>query len=251
MLKIFRVGLVLALPVILAIASTDLRAEHDAATPAQEALEENIRDYLLSHPSIIIEVLDILRAERDVSAAQRVSETLAEQQEAIFYDPSSPVGGNPHGDVTIVEFFDYFCGYCKRVMPDLIQAMDDDPGIRFVYKEYPILGPDSVVASRIALAAHRQAPEKYADLHGAMMSSRPRMNEANALSLAGEFGYDVERLRADMNSPEIERILAHNNALAEQLGINGTPGFVIGDQVIHGAIDMETLLDLIAEARQS
>ncbi|MFP6729084.1 MAG: DsbA family protein, partial [Alphaproteobacteria bacterium] len=87
--------------------------------------------------------------------------------------------------------------------------------------------------------------------HVAMMTSRPRLNEANALSLAGKFGFDIERLKADMKSPDIERILADNNALAEKLGIQGTPGFVIGDQIIPGAVDLQTLLELIAEARQS
>ena len=249
--RIFRLGLVLAVPLFLAFGAAGLRAEHDAATPAQEILEETIHNYLLNHPEVIFEVLDLLRAEREISEAEQAQQTITAQQEAIFNDPTSPVGGNPDGDVTIVEFFDYFCGYCKRVMPDLIQAMEDDGGIRFVYKEFPILGPDSIVAARVALAAHRQAPEKYPELHVAMMSSRVRMNEANALRLAGEFGFDVERLRGDMDSPEIDRILGHNNALAEQLGIRGTPGFVIGNQVIGGAIDLETLLELIAEARQS
>ncbi len=249
--RIFRLGLVLAVPLFLVIAASGLRAEHDAATPAQEILEETIHNYLLNHPEVIIEVFDILDAQRKVGEAELAQQTLAAQQEAIFNDPTSPVGGNPDGEVTIVEFFDYFCVYCKRVMPDLIRAMDDDPGIRFVYKEYPILGPDSAVAARIALAAHRQAPEKYEALHVVMMSSRVRMNEVNALNVARELGFDVDRLRDDMDSPEIERILAHNKALADQLGIDGTPGFVIGDQIIPGAIDMETLLDFIAEARQS
>ena len=251
MKRLFRFALVLAIPLFLIFSATGLRAEHDAATPAQEILEESIRNYLLSHPEVIIEVLDILRAEREVSEAEQAEQAVAAQQEAIFNDPTSPVGGNPDGDVTIVEFFDYFCGYCKRVMPDLIQAMGEDPGIRFVYKEFPILGPDSVVVARIALAAHRQSPGKYPALHIAMMSSRARLNEANALGIARDYGFDVDRLKADMESPEIDKILAQNNALAEKLGIRGTPGFVIGDQIIPGAIDIKTLRQLIAEARQS
>ena len=251
MKRLFRLGLVLAIPLCLAFGAAELRAAHDATSPAQEILQETIRDYLLSHPDVIIEVLDILRERKAADEAEQARAAMSKQSAAIFNDPSSPVGGNPDGDVTIVEFFDYFCGYCKRVMPDLIKVMNDDPGIRFVYKEFPILGPESVIASRIALAAHRQAPEIYEELHVAMMTSKARMNEANALSIAGDFGLDVERLKADMNSPEIDRILAHNNALAEQLGIRGTPGFVIGDQIIPGAIDIKTLRQLIAEARQS
>ncbi len=241
----------LAFVAMLVIGASGLRAEHDAATPSQEILEETIHNYLLAHPDVIIEVLDILRAQQAAGEAEQAGATLAAQQNAIFNDPASPVGGNPDGDVTIVEFFDYFCGYCKRVMPDLLQAMEDDPGIRFVYKEFPILGPDSVVAARVALAAHRQSPEQYPDLHVAMMTSRTRMNEANALTLAAEFGYDTGRLKEDMDLPEIDRILGDNRDLAEELGIRGTPGFVIGDQIIPGAIDIETLRQLIAEARQS
>ncbi len=249
--RFFRLGLALAVSLMLIIGASGLRAEHDAASPAQGILEETIHKYLLAHPDVIIEVLDILRAEQAASEAEKSRETLAAQPAAIFNDPNSPVGGNPEGDVTIVEFFDYFCGYCKRVMPDLLAAMDDDTGIRFVYKEFPILGPDSVVAARIALAAHRQSPEKYPDLHVAMMTSRARLSEANALAIAAEFGYDIGRLKDDMESPEIDRILGDNNALAEELGIRGTPGFVIGKQIIPGAIDLKTLLELIAEARQS
>lgn len=251
MKRLFRLGLVLAVPLVLVLAASGLRAEHDAATPSQKILEESIHDYLLNHPDVIIEALDILRAQRGVSEAEKTRQTLAAQRESIFDDPSSPIGGNPDGDVTIVEFFDYFCGYCKRVMPALIQAMDDDPGIRFIYKEFPILGPDSVTVARIALAAHRQAPDKYEGLHVALMGSRARLNEASALLIASEFGFDAERLKVDMNLDEIDRILAFNKALAKKLGIQGTPGFVIGDQVIRGAIDIETLRQLIAEARQS
>ncbi len=249
--RFIRAGIALAVPLMLVIGASGLRAEHDAATPAQGILEETIHKYLLAHPDVIIEALDILRAEQAASEAERSRDTLATQQAVIFNDPDSPVGGNPEGDVTIVEFFDYFCGYCKRVMPDLLAAMDDDTGIRFVYKEYPILGPDSVVAARIALAAHRQSPEKYPDLHVAMMTSRTRLNETNALMLAAQFGFDIERIRDDMDSAEVDQILTANNALAEQLGIRGTPGFVIGDQIVPGAIDLETLRRLIAEARQS
>ncbi len=251
MKMIVRMGLVLAVSLMLVIGATGLRAEHDAASPAQEVLEETIHNYLLAHPDVIIEVLDILRARQATDTDRKARDSLAAQHVAIFNDPASPVGGNPDGDVTIVEFFDYFCGYCKRVMPDLLKAMEDDPGVRFVYKEFPILGPDSVVAARIALAAHRQSPEKYVGLHIAMMTSRARLNEANALRIAEEFGYDIGRLKDDMESPEIDRILGDNNALAEELGIRGTPGFVIGKQIIPGAIDLETLRQLIAEARQS
>ena len=249
MIPMMRTGLVAAL--LLIVGAAGLRAEHDAATPAQEIIEETIHDYLLSHPDVMIEVFDVLRARQEAGQSEQTRQTVAARRDALFNDPAAPVAGNPDGDVTLVEFFDYRCTYCKRVLPTVLAALEEDPGLRIVYKEFPILGPDSVVAARVALAAHRQAPDRYLALHTALMASRGRLTETNALEIAREFGFDVARIAADMGSPEIDRIIARNNALAQELGINGTPGFVIGDQVIPGAIDLDTLRRLIAEARQS
>ena len=249
MIPMMRTGLVAALIVL--VGAAGLRAEHDAATPAQEMIEETVHDYLLSHPDVMIEVFDILRARQEAGQAEQTRQTVAARREALFNDPAAPVAGNPDGDVTLVEFFDYRCTYCKRVLPTVIAALEEDPGLRIVYKEFPILGPESVVAARVALAAHRQAPDRYLALHTALMASRGRLTETNALEIAREFGFDVARIAADMGSPEIDRIIERNNALAQELGINGTPGFVIGDRVIPGAIDLDTLRRLIAEARQS
>ena len=249
MIPMMRTGLVAALIVL--VGAAGLRAEHDAATPAQEIIEETIHDYLLSHPDVMIEVFDLLRARQEAGQSEQTRQTVAARRDALFNDPAAPVAGNPDGDVTLVEFFDYRCTYCKRVLPTVLAALEEDPGLRIVYKEFPILGPDSVVAARVALAAHRQAPDRYLALHTALMASRGRLTETNALEIAREFGFDVARIAADMGSPEIDRIIERNNALAQELGINGTPGFVIGDQVIPGAIDLDTLRRLIAEARQS
>ena len=249
MIPMMRTGLVAALIVL--VGAAGLRAEHDAATPAQEMIEETVHDYLLSHPDVMIKVFDILRARQEAGQAEQTRQTVAARREALFNDPAAPVAGNPDGDVTLVEFFDYRCTYCKRVLPTVIAALEEDPGLRIVYKEFPILGPESVVAARVALAAHRQAPDRYLALHTALMASRGRLTETNALEIAREFGFDVARIAADMGSPEIDRIIERNNALAQELGINGTPGFVIGDRVIPGAIDLDTLRRLIAEARQS
>ncbi len=244
--------LVMALLVSAGLAAGNAaRAEHDAKTAAQEQIEEMIHDYLLSHPEVVLEVLDVLRGQEQANKAERERRAIAAHRQTLLNDPTSPVTGNANGDVTLVEFFDYHCPYCKRVMPSVMKVMDSDPGLRVVYKEFPILGPDSVLAARAALAAHQQAPEKYLKFHTELMSSRSRLNEKRILQIAREVGFDTERLKADMNSPGIEAIIERNLALARALGISGTPAFVIGEQIVPGALDVDTLRQLIAQARQS
>ncbi len=249
MTRMLRAALVVALVIVAGPAG--LRAEHDAPTPAQEMIEETIHDYLLSHPDVMLEVFDILRDRQDAAEADAARLNLVSFRDELLNDPAAPVAGNPDGDVTLVEFFDYHCTYCKRVLPSVLKSLGEDPGLRIVYKEFPILGPDSVLASRAALAAHRIAPEKYLDFHIALMSSRARLNEMRILGIAEEVGLDTDALQAEMKNPEIAAIIERNRALAAALGINGTPGFVIGDRIIPGAIDIETMRGLIAEARQS
>ncbi len=251
MMTLLRRGLVLAVTVFALLAAPNLRAEHATATSTQKALEEAIHEYLLSHPEVVLEVFDILKAREQTAEADQARATMVSQRDELFNDPAAPTTGNPHGDVVIVEFFDYFCSYCKRVMDDVMTAVAEDPGLRLVYKEFPILGDASVIATRAALAVHRIAPDKYMDVHMAMMSSRARLNEMRILSIAEEFGIDTDALRTEMKSPEIDAAIARNRALAEALGINGTPGFVIGDQIVPGAISLDTIRQLIAEARQS
>jgi protein-disulfide isomerase len=251
MMTFLRRGLVLAVAMVVLLATPDLRAEHDTATSTQKALEEAIREYLLSHPDVMLEVFDILREKQATAEADQANATIVSQRDELFNDPASPISGNPHGDVVIVEFFDYFCSYCKRVMDDVLTATAEDPGVRLVYKEFPILGDASVIAARAALAVHLIAPDKYAEVHEAMMSSRARLNEMRILSIAEEFGIDTDALQAAMKSAKIDAAIARNRALAEALGINGTPGFVIGDQIVPGAISLDSIRQFIAEARQS
>ncbi len=225
------------------------RAEHKAMTSEQADIEGAIHQYLLEHPEVIIEAVEVLRAREQADKVAGAREQIGLQREALINDPTSPVAGNPGGDVTLVEFFDYHCGYCKRVLGDILVLLDDDADVRIVYKEFPILGPQSVTAARIALAAHRQDPDKYMAFHVALMASRARLNEDRALQMALELGFDVDGLKADMNSDEIGRIIQDNIELARLLGINGTPSFVIGDQLIPGAVSLDTLKELIARAR--
>jgi protein-disulfide isomerase len=165
----------------------------------------------------------------------------------VFDDPDSPVGGNPKGDVSLVEFFDYRCGYCKQVEPALDALLETDRQLRVVYKEFPVLGPDSVTAARAALASHRQG--KYGVFHRAMMATKGQINDTAVFKVAGSVGLDIERLKRDMEAPEIDRMLKANLALAEALNIRGTPGFVVGNEIVPGAISLDALKHLIELAR--
>ena len=207
----------------------------------RQAIEAIIHDYLMQNPDVLIEAL---RTAEDAKGKQALSDRRAE----IFNDPATPVGGNPHGDVSIVEFFDYRCPYCKQVQPALETLLGQDPKLRFVYKEMPVLGPSSVVAAHAALAARLQG--KYEPFHNAMMATKGQISEDVVYRVAGSVGLDVERLKRDMASPEVDQAVKANLALAEALDIRGTPGFIIGDHIIPGAIELDSLKDLIAESRK-
>lgn len=220
----------------------------EIAPAEREAIEAIIHDYLLKNPDVMIEALrgaeDRLNREADAKATKVVSDRGSE----IFDDPATPVGGNPRGDVTIVEFFDYRCPYCKQVLPILQTVLKEDHNLRFVYKEMPVLGPVSVVAAHAALAAQRQG--KYEVFHTAMMATKGQITDDTVYKVAGSVGLDVDRLKQDMNAPEIARDLKANLALAEALNIRGTPGFIIGKKIVPGALDLDALKNMVAEARK-
>ncbi len=174
---------------------------------------------------------------------------LAAHPEMLFDDPASPVAGNPDGDVTLVEFFDYRCVFCKGANKAVTAALQQDPRLRVVFKELPVLGPGSVAAARAALAAHRQDPDKYVAFHGALMGVRGRLTKPTIMRIARATGFDVKRLEADMSAPEIDQAIKRNLALAATLGIRGTPVFVIGDKIVPGAVNLKTMKRLIALAR--
>ncbi len=214
----------------------------------REAIERVIHDYLMHNPDVLIEALrgaeDKLNHEADAKAATILSDRRSE----VFDDPATPVGGNPRGDVTVVEFFDYRCPYCKQVLPSLQTVLKEDRKLRFIYKEMPVLGPASIIAARAALAAQRQG--KYEAFHNAMMGTKGQINEDTVYKVAASVGLDVNRLKQDMTAPEIEHALKANLALADALNIRGTPGFIIGQHIVPGALDLDALRSMIADARK-
>jgi protein-disulfide isomerase len=245
-------GLVVATALLgAAVGPWGVRAEEPAPlTPAQiEQFEKVIRDYLLRHPEVIIDAINELERRDLAATAEAQKQAIAARAEDLFKDANDPAGGNLEGSVTIVEFFDYRCPYCKAVAADLMKAIEEDGDTRIVFKEFPILGPESTYAAKAALAAHRQG--RYAAFHQALMAVKGQLDEAAVLAAAGAVGLDVARLKADLEAPEITAIIDRNHALAAALKINGTPAFVIGDIVIPGAMSLEELKQLIKTQRSS
>jgi protein-disulfide isomerase len=226
-------------------------AEDMSVSPDRQAIEQIIHDYLMAHPEVVIESLRAGDARAKEQAAAETRAQIAQHHDELVHDANSPVGGNPAGDVTIVEFFDYRCPYCKQVEPVLDALVKEDRRIRVVYKEFPILGPDSVIASRVSLAALKQSPQKYARLHAALMSAKGELGQDVVLKAAEAAGLDVARIKTDMNGPEVEALIKRNYDLAEALNIRGTPAFIVGNELRPGAIDLPIFKKMVADARKT
>ena len=224
-------------------------AESRAQTPPgpdRDAIEAIVRDYLIENPEIIEEAMGLLRTKRQAEVRARAQAAIRENGEALRAHPMSPVSGNADGDVTVVEFFDYQCGYCKRALPVMEDLLQTDTNVRVVWKEFPILGPVSVFAARASMAAARQG--RYFPFHLALMREA-KLTEQKVLEIAGRTGLDMKRLGQDMRDPAIEAYLDETRALARKLGIGGTPAFVVGGTLVPGAIDTARMKELVAGVR--
>lgn len=202
----------------------------------------------MAHPDVIMRSVNQLEARQRAKEETEVQATVKSRAEEIFRDAASPVGGNPDGDITLVEFFDYNCPYCRQVASVMRKAEEADPQLRIAYKEFPILGPNSTFAAKAALAANRQG--KYVAFHRALYGVRGAVDPGKIKEVAMAIGLDMDRLNADMADPAIQAAITKNIALAQALRINGTPGFVMGDQILRGATDFETLQAMIRTARE-
>lgn len=217
------------------------------ATEVTTSIDQQISQFLRNHPDEVMTALQLAQANQERQQKAEAQQALEVKQDQIFNNPADPVMGNPQGDVTVVEFFDYRCPYCKRVSDSLLALLKDDPNIKLVYKEFPILGPDSVVAAKIALAAHRQG--KYEQVHTAFMAHKGSFDQAALLELAASVGADQAKLAADMQDPAILGLLQANDSLAAALGITGTPGFLFGRQLVPGAVTLDDMKKLVSAAR--
>jgi protein-disulfide isomerase len=227
-------------------------AEEAGLTAAQEArVGELVRAYLLEHPEIINEALQALQERQAAEETARIAQALHEHRDELLADPMSPVGGNPDGDVTVVEFFDYNCPYCRAAGPVVTELLAADPDVRFVYKEFPTLAESSRFAARAALAARAQSPELYMAFHDALMASEGRLTEDDVVAIARGVGVDLDRMRAEMDSRAIDASLERNIELARSIGITGTPSFIIGDRMLVGLTPLEQMESAVADARSA
>ena len=218
---------------------------------ADELTEDRIKELVLEaireNPGIVFEAAQLFEEQQQANQALVAAQVLASERDALERDPNAPVLGNPDGDVTIVEFFDYNCPYCRRVKPHMEALLAADPNVRVVYREWPILGEGSVFAARAALASRNQG--KYNEFHWAMMGLNGRAEEATVISAAEKIGLNIAQLRRDMNAPEIDEHIQTSMRLSRAIGFSGTPSFVIGDSLAPGLIDAEQMISLVNQAR--
>jgi protein-disulfide isomerase len=229
-------------------------ARADTATfsdDQKKALGDIIKDYLLQNPEVLIDVQAALEAKLEKEQSEKLSSFMSENAKDIYRNPQSPVAGDPNGDITVVEFFDYNCGYCKRGLPEVQKLLESDKKVRFVFKELPILSKGSEEAARAALAAKRQG--KYWEFHQAMMTIKGQANEASSVKAAEGLGLNLAKFKADMGSAEVKAELDGVKDLAKKMGINGTPHFLVGDKSIPGAPDdlHDQLGELVADFRKA
>ncbi|WP_163272650.1 DsbA family protein [Chelativorans alearense] len=224
--------------------------ENPQAGFSRSEIEGIVREYLLSNPEIMYEVQAALEEKQRREQAANSQKVLAEASDQIFNSPHDGVVGNPEGDVTVVEFFDYNCGFCKRALSDMETLVEKDGNLRFVLKEFPILGPDSQKAHVVSMAFRALMPEKYGEFHTRLLGSSGRATEESAMKIALELGADEAALREEMKNPEIVEAFNTTYELANKLQITGTPSYVVGQEVVFGALGGEVLSEKIETARQ-
>jgi protein-disulfide isomerase len=212
-----------------------------------QGIENIVREYLMAHPEVLVEALTEYQKRLKMADEQNRQQAIVAHMQDLTADPTAPVMGNPAGDVVVVEFFDYRCPYCKSVAKMVRDVVAGDGKVRLVMKEFPILGPPSVQAAKAALAAVKQG--KYEAFHFALMTQPGDMSDAHIETVAGQVGLDVAQLKADMTSPEITAVIDRNIALAETIGIQGTPAFIVGKTLVPGAINADNFRKLIAKVR--
>jgi len=222
-------------------------ATEPVTTGDKAAFGKAVRDYLIANPEVLVDAMQELERKQDGQRDTQAVKAIQENRARLMSDPDSPIVGNPNGDVTIVEFSDYQCPYCKRAHVTVKSVLAADSKVRLVFKDLPILGEPSRIAALAALAARTQ--DKHLELHNALMEYNGKLDRDRIMQLAGSVGLDIDRLQKDMDDPKLKEIIDRNMALASALGVRGTPAFVIGNQFVPGAIDAESLRKLISDAR--
>jgi protein-disulfide isomerase len=218
------------------------------ATPSQDVTDAAIERYIRAHPEVIEQSLQGLLAKRETELRDHHKAALATKQQELLHDPASPVSGNLKGEITLVEFYDYRCSFCKKAASAVTELQKEDRRVRLVYKDLPILGEPSELAAKAALASQVQG--KHQAFHEALLASHADMSKESIFKIAVKVGLDAKRLEADMANPKWQTVIDRNRTLARELGISGTPGFIVGNELVPGWLDLNGLKELIARAGQ-
>ncbi|HKA78211.1 MAG TPA: DsbA family protein [Pseudolabrys sp.] len=236
---------------MLAIATSPASRADELSAGQRSEVERIVREYLVAHPEVIQDAMAELEKRQSAAESEKHKTAVKQYSQALFASPRQVVLGNPDGNVTFVEFFDYNCGYCKRAMDDMLTLLKDDPKLKVVLKEFPVLGPGSVEAAQVAVAVRMQdkTGKKYLEFHQKLLGSRGQADKARALAVAKDIGLDMGRLDKDLASAEVKATLQESFKLAEALGLNGTPSYVIGDDVVVGAVGLDALKEKVNSSR--
>jgi len=240
-----------ACAVLLTLAAPQPSSADEFSAGQRGEVERIVREYLIAHPEVIQEAMAELEKRQTAAEAEKHKVAVKQYSQALFSSPRQVVLGNPNGNVTFVEFFDYNCGYCKRAMDDMLTLLKDDPKLKVVLKEFPVLGPGSVEAAQVAVAVRMQdkTGKKYLEFHQKLLGGRGQADKARALAVAKEIGLDMARLDKDIGSPEVRATLQESFKLAEALGLNGTPSYVIDENVVVGAVGIDALREKVNTSR--
>jgi protein-disulfide isomerase len=236
----------LAVSFIAALAAAGLARADEFSPPQKDEIGAIVKDYLVHHPEALREALDALDKHEKQMEAEAREQIVADQSGVLFASSHQAIVGNPKGGATLVEFFDYNCHYCKGALPDIARLMQNDPNLKVVLKDFPVLGPGSVEAAQVASAVRNQLTgDKFWQFHQKLLSMRGPVGKAEALAVAKDLGVDLDRLNKDMSNPDIRAGIEETLHTADALQINGTPSFVVGQEVVVGAVGYDQLKDKI------
>jgi protein-disulfide isomerase len=238
-----RMAMLFATTMLLALPAAALAQAETFSAEQRQEIGTVIKDYLLQHPEVIQDVMTELDKRQQAAEVEKHRAAVADNTAALFSSPHQVVLGNPQGNVTMVEFFDYNCGFCKRALSDMLDLLKTNANLKFVLKEFPVLGEGSVEAARVAVAARMQdiTGKKYIEFHQKLLGGRGLADKARALAVAKEVGFDMTRIEKDMGSDEVKKTIDESMKLADALGVNGTPSYVVGDELVVGAVGFDEL----------
>jgi len=218
----------------------------------KQEIEGIIKDYLVHHPEVLKDAMEAMDKQQQEAQAEKARATIRDNNATLFNSSHQVVLGNPDGNVTMVEFFDYNCGFCKRALSDMLDLIKSDTNLRFVLKEFPVLGEGSVEAAHVAVAARMQdtTGKKYIEFHQKLLGGRGPADKAHALAVAKDVGFDMVRIQKDMDSDEVKKTIDEDMKLADALGVSGTPSYVVGNELVVGAVGIDELREKIKSERK-